>query len=98
MDLYTLSSTNILRKYASFLDAPATMLFGALGNTGAQGKQEKGKEAPRRLLFVNDILQWKKAQNAMVTGHQSQMRWFRWGWITVGRYMVVNDLKRERIS
>jgi hypothetical protein len=24
----------------------------------------------------------------------SQMRWFRWGWIGLSRYMVVNDLKR----
>jgi len=25
------------------------------------------------------------------------MRWFRWGWVAIGRYMVVNDLRRERV-
>jgi len=33
----------------------------------------------------------------MVQGHKSQMVWFRWGWITIGRYMTVNDLKREKV-
>ena len=31
---------------------------------------------------------------AMTRAHVSQMRWFRWGWIGVSRYMVVNDLGR----
>jgi N-acetylglucosaminylphosphatidylinositol deacetylase len=31
----------------------------------------------------------------MTTAHESQMRWFRWGWISLSRYMVLNDLKKE---
>ncbi len=31
----------------------------------------------------------------MVQGHRSQMRWFLWGWVGVGRYMVVNEVRRE---
>lgn len=97
VELYTLTSTSLWRKYSSFLDAPATMLLGALRTVAAkEGKARKG-EAPQRLLFINDIWQWTNAQKAMVSGHRSQMRWFRWGWITLGRYMIVNDLKREEI-
>ena len=52
---------------------------------------------PRRLLYLSDIQGYRIAQKAMTQAHKSQMRWFRWGWIGVGRYMVVNDLKREKI-
>lgn len=34
----------------------------------------------------------------MTTAHVSQMRWFRWGWIGLSRYMVVNDLKRVDVQ
>jgi len=34
----------------------------------------------------------------MTTAHKSQMRWFRWGWIVLSRYMVVNDLKLEKLD
>lgn len=97
VELYTLTSTNISRKYSSFLDAPITMLLGALRTATERAKRNTKGEAPRRLLFVNDFWQWRNAQRAMVEGHRSQMRWFRWGWIALGRYMVVNDLRREKI-
>jgi N-acetylglucosaminylphosphatidylinositol deacetylase len=98
VELYTLTSTNIVRKYVSMLDAPLTMLKGALGAAGQNNEKKDKGEMPSRLLFVNDLNQWMKGQKAMTKGHKSQMRWFRWGWILVGRYMVVNDLKREKIT
>lgn len=98
VELYTLTTTNIFRKYIGFLDAPLTMLVGALRTAGTAGHTAKSEKAPPRIMFVNDLVQWRKAQRAMTKGHQSQMRWFRWGWIGVGRYMVVNDLKREKIA
>lgn len=100
VELYTLTTTNLLRKYMSFLDAPVTMLTGVLGAVGRKGASKVAggeKVPPSRILFVNDFMQLRKAQRAMTMGHKSQMRWFRWGWIGVGRYMVVNDLKRQKI-
>jgi N-acetylglucosaminylphosphatidylinositol deacetylase len=96
--LYTLTSLPIWRKYVGVLDAPLSMLQGAWGNiwTGLTGKK-KADAGPARLLFVSSIGEWMTAQSAMVKGHQSQMVWFRWGWITIGRYMTVNDLKREKV-
>ncbi|KAJ6119635.1 hypothetical protein N7523_003915 [Penicillium sp. IBT 18751x] len=96
--LYTLTSLPIWRKYAGVLDAPLSMLQGAWSNlwTGLTTKK-KADVGPARLLFVSSIGEWMTAQSAMVKGHQSQMVWFRWGWITIGRYMTVNDLKREKI-
>jgi N-acetylglucosaminylphosphatidylinositol deacetylase len=98
VSLYTLTSTNILRKYAGVLDAPVTMLYGIMAGIIDKKKPSK-KSGPgaNRLLYVSGISEWLAAWKAMVYGHQSQMVWFRWGWITIGRYMVVNDLKRERI-
>lgn len=95
VELYTLTTTNILRKYISAIDAPVTMVLG--GWRAAGMAQRKRKEEPPSLLFVSDFGQWKRGQSAMVKAHKSQMRWFRWGWIGIGRYMVVNDLKREII-
>ena len=99
VELYTLTTTNVFRKYITFLDAPVTMLLGALQT--AKGNKKRRAESgriPQRILFVSDPAQWRKGQKAMTRGHQSQMRWFRWGWIGVGRYMVVNDLRRENIA
>jgi N-acetylglucosaminylphosphatidylinositol deacetylase len=101
--LYTLTSTSILRKYAGVLDAPVTMFLGAWSNvaswfSSAKSKSKSASDAgPVRLLFVSSIGEWMTAQSAMVKGHASQMVWFRWGWITLGRYMTVNDLKREKV-
>lgn len=98
--LYTLTSTPIFRKYAGVLDAPVSMMQGAWSNirSGMSGKQRRDSgDGPARLLFVSSIGDWMTAQAAMVRGHKSQMVWFRWGWITIGRYMTVNDLKREKV-
>lgn len=93
VELYSLTTTIILRKYIGFLDAPVTILLGAFRST--RMTQEKRREQPPTLLFVSDYNSWRRGQNAMVNGHKSQMRWFRWGWVGIGRYMIVNDLKRE---
>ncbi|MCJ1250838.1 N-acetylglucosaminyl-phosphatidylinositol de-N-acetylase [Trapelia coarctata] len=97
--LYTLTSTNILRKYISVLDAPFTMLTCVLASMRGAGGRDKGagKEMPRRLMYLSDVAGYRTAQKAMTAAHKSQMRWFRWGWIGVGRYMVVNDLRREKV-
>jgi N-acetylglucosaminylphosphatidylinositol deacetylase len=34
----------------------------------------------------------------MISAHQSQMVWFRYGWITLSRYMYINDLRLERVK
>ncbi|KAJ5713232.1 uncharacterized protein N7483_010413 [Penicillium malachiteum] len=96
--LYTLSSTSIFRKYAGVLDAPVSMLQGAFCNVYDRlSRKKKDGSDPARLLFVSSVSEWLTAQSAMVKGHQSQMVWFRWGWITIGRYMTVNDLVKENI-
>ena len=87
--LYTLISTNILRKYMSVVDAPATIIYSMVR------KKELGS-FPTPLLYVSGPGGFRTAQRAMTAAHKSQMRWFRWGWISIGRYMIVNDLKKEK--
>ncbi|KAI4109277.1 MAG: hypothetical protein LQ339_001777 [Xanthoria mediterranea] len=96
VELHTLTSISVWRKYVSFLDAPMTMALGFLSGLKESRQQEKDG-GRRQALFVSDVSQWRQGQKAMTRAHRSQMRWFRWGWITFGRYMVVNDLKREII-
>lgn len=57
----------------------------------------QGAGFPEGLLFVNTPAQTRIAQKAMTHAHMSQMRWFRWGWIGLSRYMVLNDLVLERV-
>ena len=72
------------------------MLECVLATMRVAGGKEKGAAVPKRLMFLSDVGGYRTAQKAMTKAHKSQMRWFRWGWIAVGRYMVVNDLRRER--
>lgn len=94
--LYSLTSVNVVRKYISVLDAPFTMLACVLG-VGSKGKVERG-ERPSMMFFLSWPGGYVRAQGAMVRAHRSQMRWFRWGWIAVGRYMVVNDLRKVKVA
>jgi len=98
VELYVLTTTSLARKYIGVLDAPLTMLLGVLRSARGKKKKKSGGKAeggPRRILFVSDPWRWLRGQRAMVQGHRSQMRWFRWGWVGVGRYMVVNEVRRE---
>ncbi|KAE8154792.1 LmbE-like protein [Aspergillus avenaceus] len=99
VSLYTLTTTSIWRKYIGVLDAPLTMANGALNALiSAVTRSRAAKEdVPSRLLFVSSVNEWMTAQSAMIKAHQSQMVWFRYGWITFGRYMAVNDLKQEKV-
>ncbi|KAL3473138.1 putative deacetylase LmbE-like domain-containing protein [Aspergillus californicus] len=97
VSVYTLTTTNLLRKYIGIMDAPLTMFGGVVDSLFSGTKKNKKDQMPLRLLFVSSISEWMTAQSAMVKAHKSQMVWFRWGWIGIGRYMVVNDLKREGV-
>jgi len=89
VDLYSLTSINIGRKYTSIIDSIISLAIMAFSN-------KKMGEHPSPLLFLSGYEEVRKAQRAMTTAHKSQMRWFRWGWIGLSRYMVVNDLKLEK--
>lgn len=63
-------------------------LTGDSGSTGAaagRGSRPGGRDVAT-------------AWRAMTEAHLSQMVWFRYGWITLSRYMVVNDLRLETIE
>ncbi|KAK4505592.1 hypothetical protein PRZ48_003555 [Zasmidium cellare] len=87
--MYTLTSTNVLRKYSSVLDSVWTVM------TCIWRTKERGA-FPTPLLSVSLPGDVRKAQLAMTTAHKSQMRWFRWGWIGISRYMVINDLTKQK--
>ncbi|KAG9252623.1 N-acetylglucosaminyl-phosphatidylinositol de-N-acetylase [Emericellopsis atlantica] len=94
VDLYTLTSVNMVRKYSSILDVFATITMQAF--RGIRG----GKERPASLVFASQLFGSKGAcyatgRKAMTEAHVSQMRWFRHGWISLSRYMVVNDLRLD---
>jgi len=87
--LYTLPSVNIVRKYGSILDIVATI------SATLFSKRQAGN-SPTPLLFISSMFDYRRAQTAMTDAHKSQMVWFRWGWIGISRYMIVNDLHLEK--
>lgn len=104
VDLYTLSSVNVVRKYSSVLDVVTTLVRTLVGKKEGMGKGGKGGKVVRGdgkgvspFLFLSDGGEVRRAQKAMTNAHRSQMRWFRWGWIGLSRYMVVNDLRLEKV-
>jgi len=105
VSLYTLTSINMLRKYSFVLDILPTYFSGIVSDmlAGVRGKKKAAKRGISkgskgdRVVFISDMGRYLKARDAMVNGHKTQMVWFRWGWIGIGRYMVVNDLKREDV-
>ena len=101
VDVYTLTSVPIWRKYMSVMDLLFTVLAVMLALTSrgmkakAKGrKKEAERERPSVLFFVSGPGEWWRGIRAMTEAHISQMRWFRWGWIGLSRYMVMNDLRR----
>lgn len=101
IDVYTLTSVNIVRKYASIGDL-LTTLAAYVKDTGSV-LGGGGKDHPKALVFLNELYGSSGATRAtawraMTEAHQSQMRWFRYGWIVLSRYMVINDLKLEKIE
>lgn len=95
VDLYTLTSVNVARKYSGFLDVFPTLL----GLTGAVARTTTAQGNPGKLVAAAGLFGGREsaatARAAMTQAHQSQMVWFRWGWITLSRYMYVNELRLE---
>lgn len=109
LSIYNLKSVSLPRKYSSILDVFASVLLSLLTilnpfsslsknnpSTTSSGAKRNTKTWPSHLLYVSGPTEWWNGVRAMVRGHRSQMVWFRWGWVGVGRYMVVNELGRVR--
>ncbi|MCJ1224282.1 N-acetylglucosaminyl-phosphatidylinositol de-N-acetylase [Toensbergia leucococca] len=94
LELYTLTTLPLVRKYLSFLDIVPTLLLCTFAALTAKRRGAARKRDGERLVFVSGGADWLRGAKAMVKGHWSQMRWFRWGWVGLGRYMVVNELRR----
>lgn len=90
--LYTLNTVPIYRKYLGVLDAFITAAFTKKPATSPAEIAYMGTGAPKSTMFMNGWKSYRSAQKAMTEGHKSQMIWFRWGWITLSRYMFFNDL------
>ena len=88
--LYTLTTTNLIRKYSGMVDSVLTILV------SLWRKREAG-QFPTPLLIVSTPGKVLKAQTAMTTAHHSQMVWFRWLYIGISRYMVMNDLVKQKV-
>jgi N-acetylglucosaminylphosphatidylinositol deacetylase len=80
VEVYTLQSVPLWRKYLSVLDAMHFMRKGY----------------PRdSVVYVASPSETLLIQKAMVKGHRSQMVWFRWGWLLFSRYQILNELQLE---
>ncbi|KAM3463650.1 hypothetical protein NHJ6243_003055 [Beauveria neobassiana] len=96
VDLYTLRSVHVSRKYASILDALPTLVTWA-----ATAARNPDKAHPPALVFLSGLVgegALPTAWSAMTASHKSQMVWFRYLYITFSRYMLINDLHLEKVK
>ncbi|KAF9877976.1 GlcNAc-PI de-N-acetylase [Colletotrichum karsti] len=132
IDMYTLTSVPMVRKYSSILDTIPTVISWVStpgsnppkpppkpvkpkkeaensdsdSDSDSDSEDEEVEEArrnyhPSALVFMNQLGPaggYSTTWNAMTAAHKSQMVWFRYGWITLSRYMVVNDLRLEQFD
>ncbi|KAL5598689.1 hypothetical protein BROUX41_003398 [Berkeleyomyces rouxiae] len=112
VDLYTLTTVGMLRKYAGFHDAFTSLAlwlgrgagFVSPAASATDTHADDARNSPASLLFLSPFRgsptagapSVSRARAAMTQAHVSQMRWFRWGWITLSRYMYLNDLRLVR--
>ncbi|KAK8117921.1 N-acetylglucosaminyl-phosphatidylinositol de-N-acetylase, partial [Apiospora kogelbergensis] len=72
------------------------------GNNKRDKSNTSDKGNPGLLVAATGLLGGREsaatARQAMTQAHQSQMVWFRWGWITLSRYMYINELRLENGS
>lgn len=113
VDLYTLTTVNMLRKYIGIFDAFTTLVSGTLAQWRQNGSSSSTaakttttststtarNEHPPALVIMHGLGKggWLTAREAMTRAHLSQMVWFRYGWITLSRYMFMNDLRLESV-
>jgi N-acetylglucosaminylphosphatidylinositol deacetylase len=91
--VWKLDTVPLYRKYlfsadsfvSYFLEKIKYTDYGSTLYTEQQLKQNKA-------LLIARQNQFDTIRRAMISGHASQMVWYRWGWIQFSRYMVVNDL------
>lgn len=88
--VWKLRTVGLVRKYGGVLDAALTWFL-----VGDKGGKRDGGMGEGRAVFVSDWKGVRTAQKAMTEAHKSQMRWFRWGWIGLSRYMVVNEVRED---
>ncbi|KAL1878590.1 hypothetical protein VTK73DRAFT_7768 [Phialemonium thermophilum] len=92
VDLYTLATVPLVRKYTGGLDVLPTLALWAF-----RSDFKAPRDRPTSLVFLNGfgagglVTAWR----AMTTAHRSQMLWFRYGWLGFSRYMLMNDLQLE---
>jgi N-acetylglucosaminylphosphatidylinositol deacetylase len=98
INLYTLTTLPTLRKYIHIFDAPLTLLSIIISLLIRRSRRGGRADRADRVIFVSGFIDYYRAFGAMVQAHKTQMLWFRWGWILTGRYMVVNDLRREVVA
>jgi len=91
VDLYTLTTVPLVRKYSGFLDSIISLLVMTV-------QKKKMGDHPSPLMFLSGPKEYGVAWKAMTAAHVSQMKWFRYGWISLSRYMTVNDLRLEDVK
>jgi len=78
IDVYTLSSVPLWRKYLSVFDALYYFFH--------------PPPSANYIFYVATPKETLTIRSAMVNAHKSQMVWYRWGYILLSRYMMINDL------
>ncbi|CAN6606796.1 N-acetylglucosaminyl-phosphatidylinositol de-N-acetylase [Trichomonascus vanleenenianus] len=81
--VWVLKTVPVYRKYLALLDGVYTWVEKKFINPEAQ---------LNTVVIVARQFGYEITKRAMIQGHRSQMKWYRWFYLQFSRYMVVNDL------
>lgn len=84
--LFVLPTLPRWRKYLHIFDVPLTLLVARTRSPGSHA------------VLLSDSMHYLSAYGAMTMAHQTQMVWFRWGWVLLGRYMLLNELVQVKVA
>ncbi|ANB14552.1 Gpi12p [Sugiyamaella lignohabitans] len=107
--LWKLETVSIYRKYLMFFDAFISYyavpwvrkVHEQIYDSEWAAKYDLLKHIPEptaepvRASIISRQVQFTQAKSAMIKAHESQMKWYRHGWVIFSRYMIVNDLIKE---
>ncbi|BFZ57621.1 N-acetylglucosaminyl-phosphatidylinositol de-N-acetylase [Savitreella phatthalungensis] len=95
MPVWKLLTISRWRKFIGIFDAAVTVILVTIRVASLRNSQlPKGIDKRDKFMcFMADPIQAITGQRAM-TKHATQMVWFRWFWIIIGRYMYINELEQ----
>lgn len=96
VSVYSLKTWEVSKKYSSTLYTNYQLLIQCFWPLLSFGSTDGDQKTFQQVLIFGNLYDSLVGLTAMVTGHYSQMVWFRWFWVALSRYGNANELIRVK--